>query len=157
MTSYASRECMSSDSFKAGAAFGFLLLVVLLLGVACADFGRGGAIGSNGSDGGAPDAAAGFGGGSGSSYGVDIGPLLLDGCAACHSATGAASSTGFVLTGNVPDDYQSTLDFVDVGAPDQSRLIVKMEGRGHTGGAIYTRASPERAQLVRWIGEGAAP
>ena len=34
---------------------------------------------------------------------------------------------------------------------------VKMEGRGHTGGAIYTRASPERAQVLRWIGEGAAP
>jgi hypothetical protein len=155
MTSCASRGCMSSDSSKPGADFGFLLLVVLLLGAACADFSRGGA---NGSGGGAPDAAAGaFGGGSGSSYGVDIAPLLLDGCATCHSATGAASSTGFVLTGNAPDDYPSTLDFVDVNAPDQSRLIIKMEGRGHTGGAIYTRASPEGAQVLRWIGEGAAP
>jgi hypothetical protein len=135
-----------------------MALVALLLGAACADFSRGEAIDPNGSGGGAPDAAVGAsGGGSGSSYGVDIGPLLLDGCAVCHSPTGAASSSGFSLTGNAPDDYQSTLSFVDVDAPDQSRLIVKMEGRGHTGGAIYTRGSPEHALVSRWIGEGAAP
>jgi hypothetical protein len=156
MTSCASRGCMSSERSSRQPVL--MALVPLLFGAACADFGRGEAIGASGSGGGAPDAAAAASGGSaGSSYGVDIGPLLLDGCALCHSSTGAASSTGFVLTGNAADDYQSTLRFVDVDAPDQSRLIVKMEGRGHTGGAIYTRASPERAQVLRWIGEGAAP
>lgn len=155
MTSCASRGSMSSERRSRRPV---VTLLVLLLGAACADFSRGEALGADGSGGGAPDAAAGAsGGGSGSSYGVDIGALLLDGCAVCHSPTGAASSTGFSLTGDVPDDYQSTLSFVDVGAPDQSRLIVKMEGRGHTGGAIYTRASPEHAQVLRWIGEGAAP
>jgi hypothetical protein len=156
MTSCASRGCMSSERSSRQPVM--MALVPLLFGAACADFSRGEALGTNGSGGGAPDAAAGTsGGGSGSSYGVDIGPLLLDGCAVCHSPTGAASSTGFLLTGNTPDDYQSTLSFIDVGAPDRSRLIVKMEGRGHTGGAIYTRASPEHAQVLRWIGEGAAP
>ena len=133
--------------------------VALLVGAACADFSRGAAVGSSGSSGsssGAADASA-SGAASSSSYGADIAPLLLDGCAACHSPTGAASSTGFVLSGDVLDDYQSTLGFVDVDAPDQSRLIAKMEGRGHAGGAVYTRASPERAQVLRWIGEGAAP
>jgi hypothetical protein len=130
-------------------------LVALLLGGACADFSRGG---SSGPSAAAPDAtASASGASSGSSYGVDIHPLLLDGCGECHSPTGAAASTGFVLTGDAPDDYPSTLGLVDVSAPDQSRLIVKMEGRGHTGGAIYTRASPEHAQVLRWVGEGAAP
>ncbi len=154
MTSCASRGCMSSERRSRRPV---VTLLVLLLGAACADFSRGEALGANGSSEGAPDAAAGASGGPGSSYGVDIGPLLLDGCAACHSPTGAASSTAFLLTGSVADDYEATLGFVDVGAPDQSRLIVKMEGRGHTGGAIYTRASPEHAQVLRWIGEGAAP
>jgi hypothetical protein len=155
MTSCASRGCMSSERWSRRPVV--TVLVALLFGAACADFSRGAALASSGSGEGAPDATASGGSGSGSSFGVDIDPLLLDGCAACHSPTGAASSSGFVLTGNAPDDYQSTLDFVDVGAPDQSRLIAKMEGRGHTGGAIYTRASPEHAQILRWIGEGAAP
>ena len=156
MTSCASRGCMSSERSRLRPVS--MALVTLLNGAACADFSRGEASGANGSGGGAPDASAGtVGGGSGSSYAVDAHPLLLDGCAACHSPTGAASSTAFMLTGNVADDYQSTLGFVEVGAPEQSRLIVKMEGRGHTGGAVYTRASPEHAQVLRWIGEGAAP
>ena len=94
---------------------------------------------------------------SGSSYGADIHALLQGGCASCHASAGAASSTGLVFTGNVPDDYLSTLDFVDVDAPAASRLVVKMEGRGHVGGAIYTSASPQYREVLRWIGEGAAP
>jgi hypothetical protein len=147
---------MSSERWSRRPAL--TVLGALVFGAACADFSRGQALGSNGSGAGVPDAAANTsGGGSSASYAADIHPLLVDGCAACHSPTGAASSTTFVLTDNAPDDYLSTLEFVDVGAPDVSRLVVKMEGRGHSGGAIYTRVSPEYAQVLRWIGEGAAP
>jgi mono/diheme cytochrome c family protein len=134
------------------------LRVALLLGVACADFSRGDALDTSGGGEGLPDAMPSDSeGGSSSSYGADIHELLLDGCASCHAAAGAASGTGFLLSGNAPEDYPSTSKFVDVAAPAQSRLVVKMEGRGHTGGAIYTRVSPEYAQVLRWIGEGAAP
>ena len=95
--------------------------------------------------------------GSGSSYGVDIHSLLLDRCGPCHSPTGVASDTQLVFTGSLPDDYASTFALVDVGSPEASRLVVKMEGRGHQGGAIYTSTSPEHAQVLRWISEGAAP
>jgi hypothetical protein len=134
-----------------------LPIVVVALGscVACADFSRGDPSASGGA---APGPMGdGSDAGSGASYAAGVHAILLDGCASCHSPTGAASGTALVLTGSAPDDYLSTLDFVDVGAPGASRLVVKMEGRGHAGGAIYTGASPEHAQVVRWIGEGAAP
>ena len=131
---------------------GTALLSLLVALVGCADFSRGERLGSGGDEmGNGPDA------GSSSSFAVDVHSLLLDGCASCHSPTGAASDTSLVLTRMLPDDYVSTLNFVDVDAPGASRLVVKMEGRGHAGGAIYTSASPEHAQVLRWIGEGAAP
>ena len=126
--------------------------LALLLAVACADFSRGEPLPGGGA---APDAAA--SGSSSSSYGAGVHALLLAGCASCHSPTGAASSTGLVLTDDAADDYPSTLQLVDVGAPAGSRLLLEMEGRGHGGGAIYTRVSPEYAQVLRWIGDGAAP
>ncbi len=131
--------------------------LALLLGVACADFSRGDPLnaGDPGAGEAAPDAAA--DGSSSSSYGAGIHALLLDGCATCHSPAGAASGTGLVLTGNASEDYPSTLQLVDVGAPASSRLVSKMEGRGHGGGAIYTQGSPEYARVLRWIGDGAAP
>jgi hypothetical protein len=142
---------MSSErSFSAVARVA--LVAALAHGAACADFSRGDPLGPTG--GGAPDAS---GSASGSAFDPDIHALLLDGCASCHSPTGAASDTELLLTGNLTDDYSSTSALVDLGSPDASRLVVKMEGRGHAGGAIYTRASPEYARVLRWIGEGAAP
>jgi hypothetical protein len=136
---------------QSGTALASLLVAV----VGCADFSRGERLGSGG---GLPDAMGnGSDAGSSSSYAADVHELLLDGCASCHSPTGAASDTSLVLTGMAPEDYLSTLSLVDVDAPGVSRLVVKMEGRGHAGGAIYTSASPEHALVLRWIGEGAAP
>ncbi len=129
------------------------LLFALLCCVGCADFSRGEPFGASGSGGGSMGAEAGLA----ISYAADIHALLQGGCASCHSPTGAASSTALLLTGNVTEDYLSALDLVDVGSPDASRLVLKMEGRGHSGGAIYTRASPQYARVLRWIGEGAAP
>lgn len=155
MTSCASRGSMSSRKSSSSAS-GWLAALLLCAG--CADFSRGEPLGSSGAGGGLPDGMGnGSDAGASSSYAADVQPLLLDGCESCHSPTGAASGTGFVLTGSVPDDYLSTLDFVDVNTPDASRLVFKMAGRSHGGGAVFTSASPEYAQVLRWIGEGAAP
>src|SRR5687768_10237878 len=119
---------------------------------ACADFSRGEPSGSGASSAGLPDATASSAGGSSATssatYAADIHPVLLDGCASCHSSTGTGSDTELVLTDSASDDYPSTLSLVDLGSPDASRLVVKMEGRGHGGGAIYTRASPRYALVL---------
>ncbi|MEO8178173.1 MAG: hypothetical protein ABI895_04995 [Deltaproteobacteria bacterium] len=130
------------------------LLGVLWPGAGCADFSRGKPLAAGNSD--SPDASD-AGGGVGSSYAADIHPLLLGGCSSCHSPTGAASGTQLVLTGSAPADYVSVSKLVDVDTPDASRLLVKAQGRGHVGGAIYTSTSSQYAAVLRWIGEGAAP
>lgn len=127
---------------------------LLLLSMGCADFSRGRSLGGSGGSG---SMVGGSDAGSGSSYAIDIHSLLLDRCGPCHSPTGAASDTQLVFTGSLADDYESTFALVDVSRPAASRLVVKMEGRGHAGGAIYTSTSAEHAQVLRWIGEGAVP
>jgi hypothetical protein len=143
---------MSSERWAAGLA----LLGALGAWSGCADFSRGEPLASSGSGGG-PSDAGGAASSAGSSYATDIHPLLLGSCGSCHSPAGAASGTELVFTGSAPDDYVPTLRLVDVEAPDSSRLVVKMEGRGHGGGVVYTSTSPEYAAVLRWIGEGAAP
>lgn len=130
------------------------LLGVLWPWAGCADFSRGKPLAAGNSD--SPDASA-AGGRAGSSYAVEIHPLLIGSCGPCHSPTGAASGTQLVFTGNAPDDYVSVLDLVDLDTPEASRLLVKMQGRGHGGGAIYAPTSPQYAAVLHWIGEGAPP
>jgi hypothetical protein len=144
---------MSSERWLSG----FALLTLGLSG-ACADFSRGKSLASSGSGEGSPDASGAAGSaGSSASYATDIHPLLLDGCGTCHSATGAAAGTALVFSDSASDDYAPTLDLVDVDTPDASRLVIKMLGRGHGGGVVYTSTSPQYAAVLRWIGEGAAP
>jgi mono/diheme cytochrome c family protein len=150
MTSCASRACMNSERWPSTLA----LLGALWPGAGCADFSRGKPLAAANSD--SPDASA-TGGGAGSSFAADILPLLLGGCGSCHSPTGAASSTPLVFTGSAPDDYVFVFNLVDVDTPDASRLLVKAQGRGHGGGAIYTSTSSQYAAVLRWIGEGAPP
>jgi mono/diheme cytochrome c family protein len=120
----------------------------------CADFSRGKPLAAGSSD--SPDAGAAEGS-AGSSYAADIDPLLLGSCGSCHSPTGVASGTQLVFTGSAPDDYLIVLNLVDVDRPDASRLLVKMQGRGHGGGVIYPPTSSQYAAVLRWIGEGAPP
>jgi hypothetical protein len=122
---------------------------------ACADFSRGGPLAAGGRSEGS--ASNGSDAGSTLTYSADIQPLLLDACATCHSQSGAASDTEFQLSGAVLDDYASTLALVAVGSPETSRLLVKMSGRGHGGGATYPSTSPEYAIILLWVCEGAAP
>ena len=151
MTFCASRACMSSERCSRALA----LLGALVCALACADFSRGEPLAESGLDGGST--GNGSDGGSSVGYAADIHPLLLDGCAECHSPTGSASNTQLVLTGRLPEDYLSARELVDQDSPDASRLLTKMQGRGHVGGAIYTSASPEYALILRWIDEGATP
>jgi len=131
-----------------------VLLGVLWPSAGCADFSRGKPLAAGNPD--SPD-ASGAAGGAGSSYAADIHPLLLGSCGSCHAPTGAASGSQLVFSGSAPDDYVSVLNLVAVDAPETSRLLVKAQGRGHGGGAIYTSTSSQYAAVLRWIGEGAPP
>jgi mono/diheme cytochrome c family protein len=150
MTFCASRACMNSERWLSTLA----LLGLLWPSAGCADFSRGKPLAAGTSD--APD-ASGAGGGAGSSYAADIQPLLLGSCGSCHAPTGAASGSQLVFTGSAPDDYASVSSLVDLDNPNTSRLLVKAQGRGHGGGAIYTSTSSRYAAVLRWIGEGAPP
>jgi hypothetical protein len=161
MTSCASRGHMSSErsqrwsvELRALAVGALLVPVALLPALGCADFSRGKPLAADTAP---PGSGADAGSSTGTSYAADIHVLLIDGCASCHSSAGTAASTPLVFTDSPSDDYTATLDFVDVDAPETSRLVLKMEGRGHAGGAIYPRASSEHALVLRWIDEGAPP
>jgi hypothetical protein len=150
-----SSERSSRGSVELRAAWALLVPLALPLSIGCADFSRGEPLAAR--DTAPPGSGADAGSSTGTSYVADVHVLLIDGCASCHSSAGTASSTPLVFADSPPDDYTLTLDFVDVDAPDTSRLVLKMEGRGHAGGAIYPRASSEHALVLRWIGEGASP
>ena len=119
--------------------------------LACADFSRGDPLPGGAAPPVASDAAAGVG------FAAEVHALLVAGCESCHAAGGAASSTELVYVGDVEADYGTTLEFVTLGSPEASRLVTKMQGRGHGGGAIFTPASAESELVLTWIREGAAP
>src|SRR5262245_3017596 len=134
-----------------GGEFAACLLLGVGLAVApagCADWSRGVSevdAGASG-DGASGDGASGDGG---VAFAGVVHPLLLDGCRACHQAEGEAGRTTFLLTGTPDDDYAATVAFVDVSAPDSSRLLAKMSGAGHGGGAVFANGSPEYATVLR--------
>src|SRR4051794_26998505 len=110
---------------------------------ACADFSRGpsSAAGHDaGVDAGAGDAAAAEGGG-GTSFAEDIEPLLVPTCQTCHAAGGQAADTRLLFTGKPATDYTAVVSFVDTSSPSGSRLLSKMSGNGHQGGAVYAAGS----------------
>lgn len=136
-----------------------LLPLTLPLALGCADFERGPRI--EGPD--LADADAGIGGpakgesGTGLSFAIDVQPLLLSDCQACHSSNGSASDTAFLLSGDAGADYQTTTRFINISDPLGSRLLAKARGDGHQPGAIYSESSDEHSLLLRWINDGALP
>src|SRR5580765_545077 len=124
---------MTSDRF-AGAVFALAALMV-----GCADFSRGPAAvavdagaGERGAPG--PDGATSF---------AAVEDILIAGCQRCHSTGGEAGDTTLLLTGEATADLETVARFVDVNAPAASRLLAKMSGNGHNGGAVYAAATPE--------------
>lgn len=127
--------------------------------VGCADFSRGAAsepATDAGPTGDAGDAATGDGGGS-ASFAKDVEPLLVPTCQACHVPGGEAGDTTLLLTGTAATDFATVTAFVDTSSPKSSRLLSKMSGNGHQGGAVYAAGSPEYLTVLRWIEQGAAP
>ena len=126
----------------------------------CADFSRGpssaaGHDAGAGLDAGAGDAVATDGGGT--SFANDIEPLLVPTCQDCHAAGGQAADTRLLFTGKPATDYTAVVSFVDTSSPSGSRLLSKMSGNGHQGGAVYAAGSPEYLTVLRWIEQGALP
>ncbi len=96
-------------------------------------------------------------GGAQVSFAATIHPLLLSGCQSCHSASGTASSTSFLLTGEVEDDFALATSLLNAANPAESRLLRKAAGQAHGGGAIFPPASAEYQSLLAWAAGGAAP
>lgn len=131
------------------------LLALAPLGcVACADFERGSPTVAD--DAPVNDAGTMAPGGA-PAFGGDVHALLLSDCQGCHSPSGNAASTGWLLRGDIPTDLDATLPFVDTSAPDSSRLLTKAAGTGHGGGRLYPTDSTEHTRILEWIRAGALP
>ena len=125
----------------------------------CADFSRGEP--SPKTDAGsAPDGGGTEGGGEGGaalSFAKDVEPLFVPTCQMCHAPGQMAGDTQLLFTGTAATDYPTVQMFVDTSAPAGSRLLLKMTGNGHQGGAVYAAGSPEYETVLHWIQQGAPP
>jgi len=123
---------------------------------ACADFSRGAA--SVAADAGTQTPGdAGTADGAATSFATDVHPLLIAHCQRCHAAGAEAGDTQLVLTGDVAADYATVTRFVDTATPAGSRILSKVSGNGHGGGAVFAAGSPEYLTLLEWIQQGARP
>lgn len=142
---------MTSELRRAALA---LIVLAVPASFGCADFERGPvALTADAATNG--DAAT-EGDGASLSFATDVSPKLAP-CTRCHVAGAEAGDTKLVLSGNATTDYATVSMFVDTSAPASSRLLAKMSGQGHEGGAIYTTDSPEYQLVLRWIQQGARP
>ena len=93
---------------------------------------------------------------TGPSFTRAIHPLFLATCKACHTAGGAAAATPLVLTGDAEADHRLLVRFVDVHAPETSKLLQKASGEVlHGGGAPWPAASAPYERVLAWIRAGA--
>lgn len=133
---------------------------LLLLGaLACADLERGAPRPDAAVvDTGAPATEAGGETGAATrSFARDVHPLLVDGCARCHSSNGQASNTALLLTEDAARDLPAVARYLDQDSPPNSRLLSKGAGMGHGGGAVFAAGSPEYRTILEWITQGSAP
>jgi hypothetical protein len=130
------------------------------LALGCADFSRGPATPI-------PDAGAELDGQTGDgastddgaalSFAASIHPLMAAACHGCHAVGQQAGDTQLLLTSDAAADYVVVMRFVDTSAPAGSRLLSKMSGNGHGGGAVYAASTPEYQTVLHWIQQGARP
>lgn len=128
---------------------------------ACADLERG-APGADGApalapDGAVPDGASAMDAPAALSFARDVHRLVVDGCARCHSNTGEASRSTFILVDDAAKDRLAVLTFINPDNPAASRFLSKGAGNGHGGGAIYAVSSPEYRTILDWILQGSSP
>ncbi len=117
-------------------------LTAALVSVGCADFHRGPAPRDGGTDGSEVEDLA---------FEQLVYPILERDCGDCHSASGEASSTSFVLMGNARSDRAMVVALVTPGNPGDSRLLMKATGDSHTGGQRFVTDSPEYQTIADWI------
>ena len=120
----------------------FASAVAALVSTGCADFHRGPAP-RDGSADGFEVVDVTF---EGSVY-----PILDFECVECHSASGQASSTNFVLTGNARLDRAMVVALVTPGNPSESRLLVQATSDSHGGGQRFATDSSEYQTISAWI------
>lgn len=93
----------------------------------------------------------------GVTYQVDVYPLLLSYCSTCHSAGGAAATSGFVLSSDATSDYDGVVSLVSEGDPDSSTLLQKASGQtAHAGSGVLAESSVEFKTLAAWVEQGAS-
>ena len=64
---------------------------------------------------------------------------------------GRRATRSLLLTGDAAADYRDRRHVRRRVAPAASRLLSKMSGNGHRGGAVYAAGSPEYQTLLQWI------
>jgi hypothetical protein len=132
----------------------FTAALALVLAGGCADFQRG-AYWDEAESASASETAVSDGG---LGYAADVHALLDTGCERCHAPSNSAGNTDFlIISDDIDASYESTLEFVDLDDPAASRLLAKMAGLGHGGGAVFDDRSPEYALILAWIEQGAPP
>jgi hypothetical protein len=78
-------------------------------------------------------------------------PILELDCADCHSASGEASNSNYVLTGNAQLDRPMVVALVTPGNPANSRLLTQATSNSHNGGVRFATASVEYQTIASWI------
>jgi len=106
----------------------------------CADFQRGPAP----RDGGTDDAQV-------VAFEKLVYPVLELDCVDCHSASGQAYNTSFVLTGDARLDRAMVVALVTPGNPSESRLLVQATSDSHGGGQLFATDSSEYQTIADWI------
>lgn len=131
-----------------------LALALALASSACADFQRGEYWDE---DMGADEGGTAGGTGGELSFAADIFGLLDSGCARCHAPGESAGNTDFLITNDPEASFESSLEFVNLDDPAESRLLAKTAGTGHGGGTVFDDRSPEYELILAWIEQGAPP
>jgi len=78
-------------------------------------------------------------------------PILERDCSDCHSASGQASNTYFVLTGDARLDRATVAALVTPGHPTDSSLLIQATSAGHGGGQRFATDSSEYLTISDWI------
>jgi hypothetical protein len=78
-------------------------------------------------------------------------PIMEMDCVDCHSASGEASNSSFVLTGDAQLDRAVVVALVTPGNPTNSRLLIQATSVSHEGGVRFTNDSVEYQTIAAWI------
>ncbi len=76
-------------------------------------------------------------------------PVLSSRCASCHSASGLAANSDFVLAASaMAANLETSSQMASASEGGESLLVLRAIGTNHPGGAIVVAGSPEHGALV---------